>query len=167
MIDIECPSCSVKINVPEKHAGKKVKCPKCKMGVHVPDVPASPDDYMFEDAISDALSEDEQQSGLPPKSKPATRTWRAVNYQHGNSMCSLGRIHSGVGWFLVALTIAVITFGFNSLPLIMLAIYALTGFLSSIPFFAAASVLKCLADIGEFQKQQMQDFRDVHGTVGQ
>ena len=44
MLLFECPSCQSKLQVPEAHAGKKIKCPKCQEMAVVPAAEAADDD---------------------------------------------------------------------------------------------------------------------------
>lgn len=46
VIRFECPSCTVRIRVPDKHAGKRGKCPKCRHRVTVPALQDQPDDFL-------------------------------------------------------------------------------------------------------------------------
>jgi hypothetical protein len=39
---IRCPSCSCKLEVPDRLAGKKVRCPKCATAVQVPELQSPP-----------------------------------------------------------------------------------------------------------------------------
>ncbi|MCF7976099.1 MAG: zinc-ribbon domain-containing protein [Phycisphaerae bacterium] len=52
MIRFECPSCTVRIRVPDKLAGKSGKCPKCRHPVTVPVLQDQPED-IFQLAPSD------------------------------------------------------------------------------------------------------------------
>ena len=61
-----CPTCDVKLSVPEKHAGKNLRCPKCKSVVPVPklsalapesDIPKEDkeDDFAFGNSVAESI----------------------------------------------------------------------------------------------------------------
>ena len=81
MIKLRCPSCTQKLNVPPKLAGKSVKCPKCAEPLQIPQDHSSlnePDplvDESFLD-ISEFLAPDEISQSLPGarRTKPLGKT---------------------------------------------------------------------------------------------
>jgi len=121
-IRVICKHCDAKLNVAEKHQGKKTNCPKCEKPLTIPVMQSDEDDDEYGDeyvpSVPPKMARKKKRPEVAPKDRPQKPKRRPEDYaqEEGCGMFNAGLLPGilmmvgAVIWFFVGLQAGTIFF---------------------------------------------------------